>query len=277
MEQFNNTQTFEVHVTINPTEDVDPFINICESFTQYASERAFPGTEVCSCKPVIIELPEGTYQQQPMSSIFVISTLDQAVKYGEMFGEYCKTQNSNYQITRNKVEARFRNVLEGTINLDNFDKAQGLYWEFHIKLLFDKIEGKPDEFRHSLQAEFPFARLSRSALSKPNQTQISRIVTLRLYKGDKDYAHNELDKLEEYLNEIIIQKRYKYEVRKNIEKELSVYDTNVLHDRGWINMKNDSVSGNTTNKSEILRFLLFAVIVSKCVFLINSEKVNLMR
>ena len=33
-----------------------------------------------------------------------------------------------------------------------------------------------------------------------------------------------------------LQKEYKFIVKDNYEKELSVYDTNVSHDMGWIHM-----------------------------------------
>ena len=33
-----------------------------------------------------------------------------------------------------------------------------------------------------------------------------------------------------------LQKEYKFIVKDNYEKELSVYDTNVSHDKGWIHM-----------------------------------------
>lgn len=59
MDQFKNKQDFEVHVTISPTTDTEPFINICDTFTDYANKLNIPDAEVISCKPIIIILPEG--------------------------------------------------------------------------------------------------------------------------------------------------------------------------------------------------------------------------
>ncbi len=89
--------------------------------------------------------------------------------------------------------------------MDDLDPIfKGIYWEFHLKLLFDKNEDKINSFRIYLQNQFPSCRLSRSALSKVGENNLdktSRIVTLRLYKGDKNFAKTELKKIEDFLND----------------------------------------------------------------------------
>ena len=245
MEQFNEKQEFEVHVTIKSTDNIDPFIEICNNFVSYANNANNANnldnsnSHVFSCKPIIIELPVGVYQQQPMCSMFVRSTLKEAIKYGELFAKYCQEAHNKYIVCRNKVEARFRNVKNNTINLDLINNKE-IYWEFHIKILFEINDLIINDFRENLEKIFPSARLSRSALShieKRQSGETSRVITLRLYTGDKNNAQKELDNLVQYLNKPDVQSKYSFKIRNHIEEELSVYDTNVFHDAGWIHMK----------------------------------------
>jgi hypothetical protein len=239
MDQFNQRQEFEVHVTVKPTENLQPFINICSQFTQYANGLGIPDTHVYSCKPIIIVLPEGTFKQQPMCSMFVSSTLQNAIRFGEIFAQYTTDNHKDYEFARNKVEARFRNV-QGNLNLDIY-KNNSFYWEFHFKLLLDRDEEKIAEFRTNLQKKFPFTRLSRSALSKHEvngNVKTSRIVTLRLYSGDKLSAKQHFDSVEAYLLQSDLNNKYGLILKPGTELELSVYDTNVFHDTGWIDTTN---------------------------------------
>ena len=73
-----------------------------------------------------------------------------------------------------------------------------------------------------------------SSVDSKYADKTSRIVTLRLYDGDKAYAQNHVETLVEFLKNL--QQEYKFIVKDNYEKELSVYDTNVSHDMGWIHM-----------------------------------------
>lgn len=244
MEQFNEKQEFEVHVTIESTDDITPFINICDNFVDYINNSQLDDLHcdifrIFSCKAIIIELPAGVNKQQPMCSIFLSSTLNQAIKCGEVFGKYCNDQYKQYTPCRNKVEARFRNVKDNTINLDH-NNNKSLYWEFHIKLIFETTDiSIINNFRKNLEILFPCVRLSKSALSSVDKSQpgfTSRVVTLRLYNGDKNNAQNQLDNLLFYLNDQNIQSKYHFKTRNHVEKELSVYDTNVSHDIGWIHI-----------------------------------------
>jgi hypothetical protein len=309
-EQFNNAQHFEVHVTIFPTNDVDPFIKICNSFVDYASKfKKYKGIDldnsnVVSCKPIIIVLPEGNYTQQPMCSTYIYGNLVQAVKYGELFSDFVLESHSEYKVSRNKVEARLRNV-DDTINLDpKKEEFEGKYWEFHIKISFDinssisksinykeNNQGTSDEkelfekhiqlFRSELMKKFPNCRLSKSALSNYDKIQTNictRIVTLRIYSGTKTNALNNLNTLIEFLNSV--NSKYSFEMRGDIEKELSVYDSNVKHDLGWISMidinknvvskENFTKSYNSSYKKML--FSLAALLTIMClVYYLNGD------
>jgi hypothetical protein len=117
MEQFKIRQLFEVHVTIKPTENTKPFVEICEKFTDYANSLCIPDSYVYSCKPIIIILHAGVFKQQPMCYMFVSSTLKDAVKFGQIFADYLHKNFSEYKFASNKVQARFKNV-KTNLNLD---------------------------------------------------------------------------------------------------------------------------------------------------------------
>jgi hypothetical protein len=227
MNQFNINQHFEVHVTIEKTSKIDPFITICNNFTNYAKNL---GLHVTTCKPILIELSEGENYQQPMCSIFCKTTIQGAIHVGQVFGKYCETNYPDYKVCRNKVEARFENVINN-LDITPFNN-NAIYWEFHIKIIFND-DSKINDFRTMIQFEYPKAHLSKSALSKDLH---SRIITLRLYKGDKDNAAIEINDLIYYLNNPDIREAFGYRIRLTVEKELSIYDTNVSHDIGWINL-----------------------------------------
>jgi hypothetical protein len=252
MEQFEKRQEFEVHVTIKPTENTQPFIKLCESFTEYANSLRIPDTYVYSCKPIIIILPAGVYKQQPMCSMFVSSSLKDAVKFGEIFANYLSKNFSEYEFARNKVEARFKNV-KTNLNLDVYNN-NSFYWEFHFKLLFDRDEEKIAEFRKNLEKNFPMTRLSKSAMSKYEVTgnvKTSRIVTLRIYSGDKENAKIEFDKVYSYLSKNCFKEKLGLQIVPGTEMELSVYDSNVFHDSGWIPTENSEIL-NKSSKNQFL-------------------------
>jgi hypothetical protein len=222
-------QAFEIHVTIDKTDNLKKFEDVCTSFTNYVKiqKLEFQDSQVMSCKPIIIELPCGVYMQQPMCSLFVYSTEFQAIKYGKLFANYC--QMHDFKCLRNKVEARLNNTIDFDVDLDllNYNK---IYWEFHVKLLFDSNENIK-EFEKQLEINYPEVRLSKSTLSKyKNLDKICRIVTLRLYNGNKQNALGKLEKLLIFLNS----QKTIFEVSKKIEKELCVFDSNLACDAGWM-------------------------------------------
>lgn len=261
----NKRQPFEVHVTVAEIEDTEPFCKLCEEWTAYAvenfnfKEHGLEASRVVSCKPIIIMLPEGAHRQQPMCSMFVISTLEQAVRWGELFGDFCHRQNA-LRMVRNKVEARFRNVPDGipVVLGRAIHESSAIYWEFHVKLAFShngcsdsersaqesriSTEARIVDFRHLLQSSLPCTRLSRSALSSSRQasggTATTRIATLRLYDGSKRAAQIHFEHLLDFL--ATHASAFSYSVRGSPEQELSVYDSNVSHDLGWIHIHHAS-------------------------------------
>lgn len=316
LHQFNTAQHFEVHVTIFPTEIIPPFADLCDSFPEYSrkfnefdNEKFDNNASVISCKPIIIELPEGSYKQQPMCSTYVFGTLSQAIKYGELFSKYIEENGKdyNYKVSRNKVEARFRNVLANSITLDeNLPHHKGKYWEFHIKVVFDlseikeKLENTSNtsndtsnknnntntpfndmlhKFRKDLLSKYPNSRLSKSALSnydKTNNNITTRIVTFRLYNGSKENAEFQLNNLLNYLKEIST--KYIFKLRGDVEKELSVYDSNVEHDKGWIGMKEDKNINNANDKTnteyKLLTLMIKVLLILLLLYFYNNNYNN---
>lgn len=253
-------QPYEVHVTIQTIEDTTAFVELCNNWTEYAAasagninteEYGLKNSKVLSCKAIIILLPEGVHKMQPMCSMFVNGTLDQAIKWGELFGEYCCSQQG-YIMVRNKVEARLCSVPDGTptVRGQPIHESNAIYWEFHIKLKFvvsdsaESTEARIDKFRLQLMEIFPYARLSRSAMSSVDvsgQGWTSRIVTLRLYDGNKKSAQDKLEELMSFLQGSISDS-FNFTMKKEVEKELSVYDSNVSNDLGWIHMNTDELT-----------------------------------
>jgi hypothetical protein len=263
MDQFEERQEFEVHVTIKPTDNTTIFTNICDKFTEYANNLGISDAYVYSCKPIIIVLPTGVFKQQPMCSMFVSATLQNAIKFGEIFADFVKQNHKEYEFARNKVEARFRNV-KGNLNLDIY-KNNSLYWEFHFKLLLNRDEEKIGEFRKKLEKNFPNTRLSRSAMSK-HETQgnpkTSRIVTLRIYSGDKINAKYQYDRVEAFLLKNEFKKKFCLELLHGTEMELSVYDTNVNHDAGWIQTEGSNIkTQNLLCPLSGIYMILFSILI----------------
>jgi len=258
----NERQPFEVHVTVAAIEDIAPFCKLCEEWTAYAAENfnltecGLEASTVVSCKPIIIMLPEGVHRQQPMCSMFTIGTLEQAVRWGELFGDFCHHRHA-LRMVRNKVEARFRNVPDGipVVHGRAIHESSAIYWEFHVKLAFKQnsscdsqssaqenhvdAEARIIAFRQLLQSSLPCTRLSRSALSSHRHagggTATTRIATLRLYEGSKREAQIQFDRLLRFL--AAHASSFSYSIRGSPEQELSVYDSNVSHDLGWIHMQ----------------------------------------
>lgn len=286
MEQFEIRQEFEVHVTIKPTENTQSFIELCGKFTDYANSLSIPDSHVYSCKPIIIVMPEGKFKQQPMCSMFVSSSLKTAIKYGEIFSDYLQKNNQEYKFARNKVEARFRNV-KNNLNLDDYIQNTHnncYYWEFHYKVLFFKDEEKITQFRNGLELAFPMSRLSKSAMSKyevSNSEKTSRIVTLRLYSGDKNNAELEFHKVQTYLSKAEFKETYGLSLVPGTEKELCVYDSNVLHDTGWIptdkpvlhSMSHKFSLSYVTYKKVYLYLLGYILLYTFCKYLFNCIKI----
>ena len=143
-------QPYEVHVTIKSIEDTKPFVDLCESWTDDSTQidttrYGLENSQVQSCKAIIILLPEGVHTQQPMCSMFINGNLDQAIKWGELFGEYCNKAHG-YTMIRNKVEARFRNVPDATptVRGQPIYENEAIYWEFHMKLKFNVKDTKEE-------------------------------------------------------------------------------------------------------------------------------------
>lgn len=287
MEQFEIRQEFEVHVTIKPTENTQSFIELCGKFTDYANSLSLPDSHVYSCKPIIIVMPEGKFKQQPMCSMFVSSSLKTAIKYGEIFSEYLQKNNHEYEFARNKVEARFRNV-KTNLNLDDYNphnnahnphNNNSYYWEFHFKVLFFRDEERITQFRKRLELTFPMSRLSKSAMSKyevSNGEKTSRIVTLRLYSGDKNNAELEFHKVQMYLSKAEFNETYGLKLVPGTEMELCVYDSNVLHDTGWIPTDKPKIITDKFSLSYMKVYLyLFGYILlySFCKYLFNVNKI----
>lgn len=219
-------KTFEIHVTVAKTsgEFIEKFKSLCLNFVSHVKQNnlEFPNSKLFSCKPIVIELKSSCenqilHPQQPMCSMFVRSTEYQAVKYGKIFGKWCKAHG--FTPIRNKVEARL-DEINFDINLNEI-QCPGVYFEFHQKIIID--EKSIEILLPQLEKHFPDGRLSRSSLTNNNH----RIITLRILSGKKSEA---LARLQDLLNFLAD----KTKLTEKLERELSIFDSDVWLDNGWI-------------------------------------------
>ncbi len=228
-----HSSLYEIHVTIQETADPESFKEFCQ---QYSPRKL----KVISCKAILIELPVGTHKQQPMCSIYFAGTFAEAREICEDFSSQCKLQ-LNQNTTRHKIEMRFLKVQEGlpVVNQVSINSPlnKSIYWEFHIKLFFDQSNSLEDiqNFRNVLVKRFgAYVNLSRSVGStrvRNSQFSKSRIVTVRIRNGTKQSAKETLGCVQDFL--LHFQNEFDYIV-DSTESELSIYDTNISLDSGWV-------------------------------------------
>nr|XP_039274378.1 uncharacterized protein LOC120348324 [Styela clava] len=159
-----------------------------------------------------------------MCSKWVTGEFNDALKAASEFSKAAR--ENNFTPIREKIEQPLSYAPDDFVP----SKSKGEYWEFHYKLhLANREEG---ENLHSkiLNADQwkKNARMSKSALrEKANDGGIYRIVTLRLYDGDKAHAKGKCDELKAWLtsNECNVIK---------IQREISVYDDYLELDQGWL-------------------------------------------
>jgi hypothetical protein len=107
-------------------------------------------------------------------------------------------------------------------------------------------------------------RLSKSAMSKyevTNNIKTSRIVTLRLYSGDKENAKKEFNRVDSYLSNSNNKEKFGLEIVPGTEMELSVYDSNVFHDEGWIPTEKSQENSKNHFYSQIIKVFFFISVI----------------
>ncbi len=190
---------YEVHITTKPIDksQIDAFKSFCSSI---------------HAKPILIELPAGQQQQQPM-----ISKSFDALAPGQIHQEIAILESKftvdTFEAVRTKVEVplAFRHRAK-----EEFPYFHGQYFEWHGKVRVKKIE------RLKACLQYHKAHISQNAL-KDQRT--SRFITIRGFGREFSFM-NEVDQVK---NTLI---RNSFNILKE-EYEYCVFDSNKSTDKGW--------------------------------------------
>ena len=201
---------FEIHVTVKNADET-LFEELCASQ---------------NCRAILIELPStATHNLQLMCSKWVTGTLQDAKLAARAFSDAAR--EGGFVPVREKIEMAFSQAEDGFVPR----RDKGEYWEFHYKLHLPSGGDRGAALEKNILDHHVWgkvARMSRSALRDvAPDGGIYRIVTLRLYEGDKGDARNACDDLR------IFMENKGYNVVK-IQRELSVYDDHLKLDDGWL-------------------------------------------
>ena len=193
--------TFELHLTTNFLD-----LNGISRFEKFC--------EVIQAKPIVIQLPKGQFQQQPMISK-VIQVPTEKVLIEKV--EFLQKQfiHNRFEIKRTKIEIP---IWEKPKTISFFKNQSCQYYEWHGKI---KIEN--EELIQNIINKYD-GRLSRNSLKKDIH---SKFITLRDYSNSEINIVNNINKLKAELlkNELILSKE---------ELEFCIFDSNEKLDKGWI-------------------------------------------
>jgi len=191
---------FEIHITTDAlTENqIKDFITFCEKF---------------SYKPIIIQLPLGETQQQPMISKVVYT--EEAEVFRSELERIKKTFfDYSYPIKRVKIEVPLDKIY---LAEKTYPLYKGGYGEWHAKIQFED-EKDLDKLRLYRQMH-----LSQNSLKgEPNK----RIITSRQYDNLQSFQ----DQTTFFRQQI---ENHGFTVIKE-EHEYCIYDSNKSVDKGWI-------------------------------------------
>lgn len=200
------SQTYEIHITIRcKTEDIDKFKSDCVAI---------------GVKPIVLDLQSNggasVMQDVMTSSKYVGETPLIALSVVEQ-----KLYSFGYEILRKKLETTPYNLAVPTVS-NELKVGMDCYFESHLQ-----IETTPDrllELRRICQTND--VHLSRN-IFKEIGANIIIMATLRKYDGWIEQFSREVEKFY-----VALLKSGFY--AKKIEVEYAIYDSNVHHDREWV-------------------------------------------
>ena len=191
---------FELHLTIKPLNSdlIDTFVASCTTH---------------NAKPILIELAQGEYLQQPMfTKLIHCKSLSEAqstsVAYQEMLNEL------NFDVRRTKIE-----IPANHFNATDWETRATFspYFEWHGKISFERQE------ELLLLCEKHRVHLSLNALK---DAQKVRFLTLREYGTQKQFQ-TRVDQLVNGLSD------QGWPIHKQ-QSEYCLVDDNVTLDKGWL-------------------------------------------
>jgi hypothetical protein len=174
-------------------------------------------------KCVLIELPEGVTQTQPMTASYHRGTLTQV--WTEVYSLAQEICQIGFQVTRVKIEAMVYNQDIPVTDSEVKKHPVTNYFEFHIKALLSP-ESDLEALRQHC-AKFN-AHLSVNAFKmNVNGQQHQRFITLRIYELGRRSATASFQKL-------VTSLRARGISLMEPQLEYTVYDSNLDLDAGWL-------------------------------------------
>lgn len=192
--------TIELHLTSSPLPDqaIPAFEEFCTSI---------------QAKPIVIVLPQGQQQQQPMiSKVVTCATKVELRKELEDLKQVFKEQG--YAITRVKLEVP---PWERAAAVEWVEQGEQQYFEWHGKILVEQEE------HVGVVVQNYGARLSKNVLKKDPQ---AKFITLREY-GSEEAIQRNIAAVKAQLAALGV-------VLLKEELEYCIFDSNTTLDKGWI-------------------------------------------
>ncbi len=200
---------FESHITIDALDST-------------SLQRFQETCQALGVKCILIKLPRGITQTQPMANLVHVGHLPQARREVFAFAETLRREG--FRVVRIKIEAAPHNE---DIPLTD-EQAQGhspsRYFEYHAKLVLE-AEAPLDDLLAACEPHK--AHLSINAFKQREDGQLERFVTLRCQGVGKQSADSRLSALLQSL-----------EVSGfppvKVVSEYCVFDSNLSLDNGWL-------------------------------------------
>lgn len=196
---------FEIHISVDPSQ--------IWQLEQYCNKNKI--------KKIMAVAPNGKHKNQLMISKWKNGKETDVIKRANLMTDNM-SEEFNLTILRIKVEA-MSNSKNVPLNENDINDR---YFEYHIKYILDNNDLK----KMCKHIENTNVAISRNIYTK---TENSYLLTFRI-SGNKGF--NNAEKIKDELIEKLKEKGF--HSNDQIQKEYTVYDTNINLDDGWIKMIN---------------------------------------
>jgi hypothetical protein len=200
--------TFEAHVTVRAgtEQDVQRFLEVCDEL---------------AVKAVLIELPRGESQSQPMTASYHHGSLKQAIDEAHAIAR--RLASEGFDVTRVKLEAVGRNSDIPETDADAIAMPKN-YFEYHIKVL---LPPEYDTTALLAACQAREAHLSRNARKVRDDGVSERFITLRVFGLGRQSSEEKFADLVDAVRSLGIAMGQRI-------REYTAYDSNEAVDRGWL-------------------------------------------
>jgi len=197
--------TFEVHLITTPENQTKLFGYITNLINNDTDNRLIRPRPTCAYSLY------GNYPIQPMLTFFVHGTIEKITQIANDIKS--DMEHNNIPVIRIKIEAMAHNIGVPNDCVDNH------YFEFHFKIEIKNT----DEWNGLVNLLTPYgAHLFYNPYSK----SLTPIATIRRYTSLTD-----LENIYQEVRSILADAEY---VVRDVEREYSVYDSDVFLDQNWL-------------------------------------------